>query len=40
MGDNKTAIPAPVDVYDEEFYNNLKIAKGIINRIGPKKGEY
>ncbi|KAL1497692.1 hypothetical protein ABEB36_008610 [Hypothenemus hampei] len=34
MGEKRRASsPAPVDVYDEEFYNNLKFAKGLINEM-------
>ncbi|CAG9773845.1 unnamed protein product [Ceutorhynchus assimilis] len=28
--------PAPVDIYDEEFHNNLKIAKGFISELGSR----
>ncbi|ENN71243.1 uncharacterized protein LOC125503390 [Dendroctonus ponderosae] len=32
----KTIIHAPIDVYDEEFHNNLKLAKSLINQLGSK----
>ncbi|XP_050309958.1 uncharacterized protein LOC126745932 [Anthonomus grandis grandis] len=36
MGDKKKPTPAPVDIYDDEFYTNLKIAKGFINQLGTR----
>lgn len=40
MGDKpKTIIHAPIDVYDEEFHNSLKLAKGFINQLGSKGGK-
>ncbi|XP_066248830.1 uncharacterized protein [Euwallacea similis] len=37
MSDSKQPMPAPLDVYDEEFYSNLKIARALLNQIGTRE---
>ncbi|XP_066139857.1 uncharacterized protein [Euwallacea fornicatus] len=34
MFDSKQPIPTPLDVYDDEFQSNLKIARALMNQIG------